>query len=146
MGVTLYELKPNAFDQALRKHPWKKVPSLSLHTKMMIFDRDRLAIGSANIDPRSDKLNTELFMVIRSGKLTTQQYQQLDRMLTLDNFYRLSWGKYPYGLKHGSLHEGPVWETREKGKETRYYHRPKVWIFKAFTTDMLSLLPIKGYL
>ena len=69
MGVDLYEIKGERFKKQLKKKKKKNISHISLHTKMMVVDDERLMIGSANLDPRSDKLNTEYFMVISSDKL-----------------------------------------------------------------------------
>ena len=41
----------------------------SLHTKMYIVDRRWIYVGSANFDPRSARLNTEIGFVIDSPAL-----------------------------------------------------------------------------
>jgi len=140
MGINLYELKTNSFVEISKKKHLKKLPKFSLHTKMTLIDNERLAIGSANLDPRSNKLNTELLMVITSKKVTTEEQHILDKVLNLNNVYKLSWGKYPKGKK------GPIWTTRENGTKTIYYERPQTTFFKRLGTDFMSLLPIKGYL
>ncbi len=140
MGINLYELKTNSFAEVSRKKHLKKIPKFSLHTKMTLIDQKRLAIGSANMDPRSSKLNTELLMVITSKKLTTEEQSILDKVLNLNNVYKLSWGA------HQNAGSGPIWTTLENGKKTIYYERPQTSFFKRLGTDIMSLLPIKGYL
>jgi putative cardiolipin synthase len=135
MGVNLYELKPNGLEGVKKAKAFKKVPNLSLHTKMILIDHKKLAVGSANIDPRSDKLNTELFMVIESKKLSSKQYKSVEKVLNLHYFYKLSLNK-----------ERVIWSTIEEGKKVIYESRPSVGFFKALGTDIMSILPIKGYL
>ena len=146
MGIDLYELKPHSFTKLLEKKELKKIPRLSLHTKMIIMDKNILAVGSANIDPRSDKLNTELLMVITSKSLTQEESKNLKDVLNLNNFYKLSWGEYPKQFTEDPVQFGPIWYTIEEGNEKYYYERPEVGFFKALGTDMMSVLPIKGYL
>ncbi|WP_309497768.1 phospholipase D family protein [Sulfurovum sp.] len=146
MGVKLYELKPNSFKKFLSNTEWASPNSLSLHTKMILMDNDRLIVGSANIDPRSDKLNTELLMIISSEKLTKRQKMELLEIINLDNFYQLSWGMYPNEFDNDVTHSGPIWHTLEEGKEKTYYAPPQVGFWKRLGTDMISILPIKGYL
>lgn len=146
MGVDLYELKPDSFKSMLDRTEWANPNSLSLHTKMIIVDDMRLGVGSANIDPRSDKLNTELFMIIHSKKLVKAEREVLDEILTLENFYKLSWGKAPYELDEDITYAGPVWHTIEEGEEKIYYSPPHAGFWKTLGTNILSLLPIKGYL
>ena len=146
MGVKLYELKPNSFKKFLSRTEWANPNALSLHTKMIVMDNDRLGVGSANIDPRSDKLNTELFMIINSEKLVKKQKKELYKIINLQNFYQLSWGKYPKEFDDDSTGYGPIWHTLEEGKEITYYSPPQVGFWKKLGTDMISILPIKGFL
>ncbi len=146
MGVKLYELKPNSFKKFLSRTEWANPNSLSLHTKMILIDNDRLGVGSANIDPRSDKLNTELFMIIGSEKLTKEQKKELYKIINLQNFYQLSWGEYPKEFDDDLTRYGPIWHTLEEGKEKTYYAPPQVGFWKRLGTDMISILPIKGFL
>ena len=146
MGVELYELKPQSLKEKLRGHRHKKVPILSLHTKIMIFDRQRLGIGSANIDPRSIKLNTEYFMIIDSKSLAREHGASLKQIVNLENFYKLSWGAYPKMYGESDVDHGPIWTTIENGKEKRYYTPPSAPLWKKLGTDFISLFPIKGYL
>jgi len=146
MGVKLYELKPDSFKKSISRTEWANPNSISLHTKMIIFDDDRLGVGSANIDPRSSKLNTELLMIINSEKLTKEKRKDLDRVINLKNFYQLSWGKYPKEFDDDITHYGPIWHTLEDGKEKIYYAPPHVGFWKRLGTDVISLFPIRGYL
>ncbi|RUM70795.1 MAG: hypothetical protein DSZ08_04115, partial [Sulfurovum sp.] len=145
MGIDLYELKSDSFRKLLRGKRLKKIPEISLHTKMMLLDNKRLAIGSANMDPRSDKLNTELVVIIHSSKLTKAQHNILDKALNSTNFYKLSWEKHPTAIKDITTY-GVVWHTLEKGKEKSYYDAPKAGFFKKLGVDIVSLLPIDGLL
>jgi putative cardiolipin synthase len=145
MGVKLYELKPDSFQSLIKSKKVKKVPNLSLHTKMILVDNKKLAVGSANIDPRSDKLNTELFMVIISKKLTGKQQKYINKVINLKNLYELNLTKHPKN-KNSTTKTDIVWKTIEDGKIKYYYSAPKVGFFKKLGTDMVSILPIKGYL
>jgi cardiolipin synthase C len=60
----------------------------SLHAKAYIVDRRRLYIGSANFDPRSVDLNTELGLAIDSVPLAEAMVQGFEK--TVQNSYRLS--------------------------------------------------------
>ncbi len=148
MGVKIYELKGDSLKKLAkkkRKNKKQNPPNVSLHTKMIILDDNGLEIGSANIDPRSDKLNTELVMIIDSKKLGKEQLKDMDMILSLKYFYQLSWGKHPYD-GDDIITDGPIWKTLENGKMKTYYHPPKTSWFKMFGADVISLLPVKGYL
>ena len=146
MGVNLYEIKPHSFKKFFKTKKWANHQALSLHTKMMILDNNRMGIGSANIDPRSDKLNTETFMVVSCRKLAKVQRERLAKAMILENLYQLSWGEYPKSFDEDVTRYGPIWQTIEDGKEKTYYAPPHTGFLKKLGTDLSSLLPIKGYL
>jgi putative cardiolipin synthase len=135
MGVELYELKPNSFDSQLRDKNIKKLPSISLHTKMIVIDNKKLIIGSANLDPRSNKLNTELLMIIKSTKLAKEQNREINSVINLNNFYKLI-------LKEDRV----FWKTVEDKKIIFYQKEPNTSTLKRCGVDIMRLLPIKGYL
>ena len=145
MGVDLYEIKGDRFKKQLKKKKKKNIAHISLHTKMMVVDDERLMIGSANLDPRSDKLNTEYFMVISSDKLAKEHRESLEKILNMNYMYKVSWGKHPYDGDN-SITDGPIWKTVENGKIKAYYTPPKTSWFKMIGADLTSLLPVKGYL
>jgi putative cardiolipin synthase len=148
MGVKIYELKGDSLKKLAKKKKRNKKqnpPKVSLHTKMIILDEDELDIGSANLDPRSNKLNTELVMSIQSKKLVKEQLEDVDTLLSLKYFYQLSWGKHPYD-GDDTITEGPIWKTLENGEMKTYYHPPKSSWWKMIGADIISLLPVKGYL
>lgn len=59
----------------------------SLHAKLYIVDRRHLYVGSANFDPRSARLNTELGFVIESATLSEQLAEAFEA--ASHNSYRL---------------------------------------------------------
>ena len=146
IGVDLYEVKSNSYKKYMKRKKVQYVPSIALHTKMMILDDDRLVIGSANMDPRSDKLNTEIMMIVSSKKVVKEASARLDVLLNLRYLYKLSWGLYPEDEDDIMPYHGPVWHTKEKGIDKTYYTPPHTGYFKKIGTDLVSLLPIKGYL
>ena len=147
MGVELYELKPSSLKKFLKKKQESKEIRTSLHTKMMILDANRLVVGSPNIDPRSKKLNTEMMIIISSEKLTAAHRKELLSILTEEYLYRVSWEKYPSEPEDDGMAQfGPVWHTIEDGREKVYYTPPQAGYFRTLGMDILSFLPIEGYL
>jgi putative cardiolipin synthase len=45
------------------------VPHLGLHAKTSVFDRRVVFVGSFNLDPRSQNLNTEIGILVESAEL-----------------------------------------------------------------------------
>ncbi len=147
IGVELYELKPHSFKDYTKSKKWLKANTTSLHTKMMAIDGYRLVVGSVNIDPRSSKLNTELLLVVDSKKMAKEMQEVLYNIISKENFYKLSWGAYPLEIEDdGTPSYGPIWNSVEGGKEKLYYSPPRSGYFRTLGTDVLSILPIEGYL
>ena len=73
LGVELYEMKPYADSRALYiAHPATSKAHLALHGKAAVFDRKTVFIGSFNLDPRSQNLDTEMVFVVQSPQLAAQ--------------------------------------------------------------------------
>lgn len=53
----------------------------SLHAKLLIFDGRLLSVGSMNLDPRSDQLNTEVTVVVRSRRLSQRATEVIERAI-----------------------------------------------------------------
>ncbi len=69
LGVDLYELSSRRLklDRSLRGLLGSSTGRL--HAKMGFLDRKTVLVGSMNLDPRSDKINTEIGMMVRSPAL-----------------------------------------------------------------------------
>ncbi|MFT3784231.1 MAG: phospholipase D family protein [Nibricoccus sp.] len=78
LGIELHEYKASAGLARSERRWYRPRSSLSsLHAKVMVFDRERLYVGSANLDPRSVKLNTEIAVLVHSQKLAAQMADYL---------------------------------------------------------------------
>lgn len=108
----------------------------SLHAKTFAIDRQRIFIGSFNLDPRSVELNTEIGFLIESPSLATQLSDAFDRgiplaayRVVLDDAGHLEWIA-----------------LSADGSEQRYRRDPGASFGRRFTAGFLSLLPIDGLL
>ena len=140
-GVELYELRPDA--SSLRKN-WSVLAGRSragLHTKASVMDRELVAIGSFNLDPRSTTLNTEIVVLIESPELAAQVLAYIDEGTLPENSYRV--------LLETDAETGDerlVWITERDGEEVRYYSEPEVGLWRRFSTWFMGLLPIEKHL
>jgi len=147
MGVKVYEIKPNSFEHIKRSKKWIKQNRVSLHTKLMLLDGRYLTLGSANIDPRSIKLNTETFMIIDSKKLAQRLLNEAKAELLSDDFIEISWGEIPVPYRlSGVKSYGIIYTTTEHGLKKVYYQPPYSGFFRIMGANFLSYLPIDGYL
>lgn len=134
-GVVLYEMKSS--DSAPRhrhtRGSWGSA-NLSLHTKAVAADGERLAVGSFNVDPRSAHLNTELGFVIDSPELAgavdrtfRERVPEQAYQVRLDERGDLYW------IERGE--DGPIIYKRDPG--TRFWTRAGVSILRLLPIDWL---------
>lgn len=95
-GIEIHELHPRLGEALLLPGEVRNTP-LRLHSKATIIDGERIVIGSANFDPRSDDLNTEFGIVVHSPALAAQA-ETLMELLERK-------GAYKVRLKEGSARE-----------------------------------------
>ena len=134
-GIELYEIKPTAGAQLKRRFRQPAGSSMGgLHAKTFTFDRRIGFIGSYNLDPRSNKLNTEMGVLFDCPPLAKRLPGQTERNLA-ENAYRMK-------LEGNRL----VWVTHEDGKEVRYYSEPDAGPMKRIKARVIGWLPIEWLL
>lgn len=73
MGFQIFEYKPNPDIQEELFHRYedgKQVrPIFAIHAKTMVIDSETVYIGTYNLDPRSENLNTEVGVIVRNKQL-----------------------------------------------------------------------------
>ncbi len=124
-GVKLFELRRQPGDTETMRgsgpHLFKKSHSLvssesSLHSKAMIFDRQKVFVGSFNFDPRSVLWNTEVGVLVDSPQLAEEL-----RELTLQ-------GMAPSLTYEARLEDGKVvWVTEDNGQIHTLHTEPGDW-------------------
>ncbi|MEN8175578.1 MAG: phospholipase D family protein [Pseudomonadota bacterium] len=137
-GVELYEMKP-AFEKKMTKKRGGLSGSAkaSLHSKVFIFDREDIFIGSLNLDPRSVRENTEIGVVLTSGetgsRLATAVDEAIDRVT-----YRLALESDELG------HERILWHDSGEGRT--FSNDPHSSIWKRLGIGLMGLLPVESQL
>ncbi|MBT8134759.1 MAG: phospholipase D family protein, partial [Gammaproteobacteria bacterium] len=109
----------------------------SLHAKYMVVDRQYVLIGSANIDPRSQLLNTEIGIMVNSPQLAKQTLELFARSSSLENSYHLRLDDSSNRLN---------WLTEESSGSTLYTTEPGASLLRKLAVEMMSLLPIESLL
>ena len=140
-GVELHELQAD-FETA-RKH-WSILAArsrASLHTKVLVFDREHVFIGSMNLDPRSSRINTEIGILVHSPELAAQVAAFMDEGAQLDNSYKLAVVADPD-------HDGAAlaWIGEEEGQEVLQMSEPDTGFGRQFSVFLMALLPIEEQL
>ena len=138
LGIHLFELKPTAqhFREKTRAF-MKGMSNSSLHAKYMVIDEQYVFIGSANIDPRSKNLNTEIGIMVDSTELAGLTKELFNRTTSLECSYQVSANKTNNTL---------TWLTEEDGKEISYSIEPNTTFLKRLAVFLFSLLPIESLL
>jgi len=90
-GVDLYEMRSDAAVQPLLADtPPTKAKFMGLHVKAMVIDRERVFIGSMNLDPRSIQINSEMGVIVDSPGLAEQLARAMERDMAKDNAWRVT--------------------------------------------------------
>ncbi|NDV61356.1 phospholipase D family protein [Puniceicoccales bacterium CK1056] len=129
-GADLHEVRALAKD----RHVYMQMPvdtkHLGLHAKFILIDDYLSMIGSANLDPRSLRLNTEMALLIRSKELN----QKLRELIQVDFHLRNAW--HLQEQDDGSIH----WVS----DDVKLEKQPSGSTLQALEDWFLGLLPIEG--
>ena len=107
----------------------------SLHAKTYGVDGKQVYVGSANFDPRSAHLNTEMGLLIDSPRMARELSQSFDRDIS-ENVYCLSLGEDGRVRWTDARDDDPQAEPTEPGTT----------VFSRVLVSLLSRVPIERYL
>ncbi len=142
MGVELYEMRPDASEIARGWRPIAFRSKAALHTKAIVFDRQKVFIGSLNLDPRSFSINTEVALLFESPELAQRVVQFMDAGVRPENAYRLEIVKSEDFLEPDQL----VWVLDFGARRKIYHHEPRAALWKRITAALIGLLPFEEQL
>ena len=144
-GVELYEYKAHAGLTRSERRWYKPRSTLSsLHTKAIVFDRERVYIGSANLDPRSVKLNTEIAVLVHSQKLATQMADYLAEDFSPARSWHVQLqSAWEYRPERGVWRERKylTWTGEHDGKPIKLYVERAASLWQRTKAFLYSLLP-----
>jgi len=89
LGADVHEVRAQAKDRELYIQSPVEEKSLCLHAKILVFDDNRVFVGSANLDPRSLRINTEMGLLIESPSLNAELRRVLEPDFSLRNAWQL---------------------------------------------------------
>ena len=135
-GVEVFELRKRAAtDASKRSQRGYGSVNASLHAKTFVIDRERVFIGSLNLDPRSVVINTEVGALIDSPDLASSVAGSITTLMGPE---------WSYGLaltEDGKL----IWIGKDaNGAETRLTTDPDTSWWDRFKTGLIGLLPLEG--
>ena len=139
MGIDLYEVRPILGKPVVRGSELKSPSAgqFALHAKVFVFDRQRVFVGSMNLDRRSLHVNTEIGAIIDSPELARQIAARFEAIAQPANSYVLA-------LDGTNAAGAPAlaWRTLEDGKPVEYRQEPDATIWRRAKVDMLSMFPL----
>ena len=139
-GVQLYEVRAQlgstrGSGQTARI---SRYGTYGLHGKLMVFDRQRIFIGSMNFDERSRHLNTEIGLIIDSPDLAEVTTARFNGMAQPQNAYQ------PSIVTAASARAGHLqWTTQEQGMVVVYQTEPAPNPWRRLLVTLLSWLPVR---
>jgi putative cardiolipin synthase len=125
-GVELHEFRIDSRSGALLGSS-----GASLHSKVVVFDRESVFIGSFNLDARSAIQNTELGILIDVPELATRVAGVVEEALAPDT----SWRVVPSGKK------AVAWRGRNGEEAIEVDHEPGASIWRRMSAVLLGWLP-----
>jgi putative cardiolipin synthase len=135
-GVRLFELKASVAAIEERRRMRLGSSRASLHTKAAIVDRERIFVGSFNLDPRSAELNCEMGVWMRSNPLARELQAIYSPAMTPEVSYTVTLGG-----------DGrPRWVETQAGRRFEYEHDPHAGWARRAITWLLQRLPIESQL
>ncbi|PAF42980.1 phospholipase D family protein [Helicobacter sp. 11S03491-1] len=125
LGVNVYEYKRNEGKVKIRG---KLSSGASLHSKTIVFDDKITWVGSFNLDPRSESINTEVIAVFDNSDFA----KETKRLMQIE--MQKSW--------HLILRKNKViWEGVEDGKVIDEKHSPDTSWFVRFVNFLAKIFP-----
>lgn len=131
-GIELYELRPD-HSPIRRKGHSHASSTMGLHGKVFIVDREKVVVGSMNLDARSRNLNTEMGVILQNEKFAKESANNL-----LGALHSLA---YKLDLRDGKIEWLEFKQTKTKtyyqDPKTSWWKRSKTWFFSLFIPEQL---------
>jgi putative cardiolipin synthase len=139
-GVRLYEIRANIGNPrgSGETRQMTRFGNYALHAKLFVFDRDAVFIGSMNLDQRSERLNTEMGLIISSDHLADALASRFNALASPENAYQV--------VLDASRHPRLIWRTMEKGEMVEYQTEPARSEWQRFKLKFYSLLQLDSEL
>ena len=94
VGIEIYEYRPDAKrrkDLVKQYSQYKdELPVFSLHAKTMVIDDSLVYIGTYNLDPRSENLNTEVGVIVNNHKLAISVKKEIEHDMEKENSWNVA--------------------------------------------------------
>ena len=133
-GVELFEMRPQTGFNHGRTH-WLQATAGSLHAKIVVQDRERAIVGSANQDPRSRRHNREIWLTVQSKDLAAELAALFDEASDKHHAYKVE-------LATSGDAQWLEWHTEESGRTVVHAVEPAAnpWL-KLWRAVLGALIP-----
>jgi putative cardiolipin synthase len=136
-GVALFEAKPRPAMATGAAADGDG--ALTMHVKAFVVDRRYTFIGSLNLDPRSQLLNTEMGIVVDSPELAAAVADYFAVAAAPANAWQVRLS--------GTSRASPLrWHGERDGRAVEFDHEPEVGLKRRMQLLLGKLLPIDGLL
>ena len=126
-GAELHEVRVDARD----RHIYMLMPverkTLALHAKALVIDRDKVFIGSANLDPRSLRINTEMGLLVESEAFNARVREAVETDYQQANAWHLQFekdGKVVWVSDEKTLTSQPAASFMQRIEDWFFAHLP----------------------
>jgi cardiolipin synthase C len=135
-GVELYEFQADARLRPGEHRYFRRMSTgASLHSKVMVIDRELTWVGSFNVDPRSALINTELAVVVRSPSLAAATANVIEADFAPDRAWRLR--LEPPKAITGHI----VWTGERDGRPIELRGEPGATRWQRFVAGAMRFIP-----
>jgi putative cardiolipin synthase len=135
-NLRLFELKRTAPDDSeaadRKRRGIGNSSDAGLHAKTFAADRQRIFIGSFNLDPRSARLNTEMGVVLDSPPLASRLSEAFDKTIP----------RTQYEVRLAADGESVEWVEQTAGGEVIHRASPETGLMRRAWVRFLSVWPI----
>jgi len=138
-GVELYEVRAllGSTRGSGESAKISRYGNYALHGKLYVFDRKKVLIGSMNFDQRSQRINTEVGLIIWSPEIAQQTELRFENMVKPENCYALAL-KPPHVAGKARL----TWRTQENNHGVEFDREPARSGWQRLQGKLLALLPL----
>lgn len=126
-GAELHEVRIDATDRHIYMLSPIEEKQLALHAKALVIDSDKVFIGSANLDPRSLRINTEMGLLIESEALNAEVRKAVTPDFSQTNAWQLQLdedGKVVWVSHDVTLTEQPAASMLQRIEDWFFSHLP----------------------
>ena len=139
-GVELYEMnKKLTRTQRKEKKGVGSSSKASLHAKSFVLDREKVFIGSLNLDPRSFYENSEIGVIIKSPEMAIDMAERFDQGIEKGSF-RLEL------VTDEDDNEYILWHGYDDGEKVTFEHDPYTSIWRRMGVGFMRIMPIESQL